>query len=120
MWKIFVSLSAVLALAACTQKPKVGAPTKPGPQMQTASRDEPVFYNGRNYLVHYDFNPAKKAFDVTVKGKDKALGPGDAKAATEIATGAVRFFACPKGQIGQVSGKPSFNAGVWSMAARCA
>jgi hypothetical protein len=119
MWKTLVSLSAVLALVACTQKPKVAAP-KPGPQMQTASRDEPVFYNGHNYFVRYDFNPAKNAFDVTVKGKDKALGSGDGKAASEIATGAVRFFACPKGQIGQVTGKPSFSAGTWSMAARCA
>jgi hypothetical protein len=114
-----VPVALLCALAACAQKPKI-AKVDTGPKVQTASREEPVFYNGNNYLVRYDYNPGTKAFDVTVSGKEKPLGPKDAKAASEIATGAVRFFACPKGQIGQVSGKPSFAAGVWSMAARCA
>jgi hypothetical protein len=114
----FGALTLLLLLASCAENPKM--PGASGPQVQTASRDEPVFYNGHNYVVHYDFNSTKNAFDVTVSGKDKALGAGDGKAASEIATGAVRFFACPKGRIGQVSGTPSFAGGIWSMAARCA
>jgi hypothetical protein len=113
-----IFLAALLLLGACSQKPKVST-AKPPPQVQTASREEPVFYNGSNYFVRYDYNAARGVFDVKVTGKDKPLGARDSKAASEIATGAVRFFACPKGQVGKISGKPSFSGGVWSMAARC-
>lgn len=110
-----------LLLAACAQKPAPEIVTKPPPaKAVTKSRSEPVFYNGHNYLLKYDFDAARGLFDVKVSGTSRPLGGGDRTAATDIVTGSLRYFACPDGQTGRISGDPAFSAGIWWMQARCA
>lgn len=119
--EIAAALGAAWVLAACAQKPALEVVTKPPPpKAVTKSRSEPVFYNGHNYLLKYDFDANKGLFDVRIAGTSKPLGPSDRKAAADIVSGSLRYFACPDGQTGRISGSPAFAAGTWQMQARCA
>ena len=114
------ALAAGLALAGCQKAPLPPEPAeKPQAQAQTASRSEPVFYNGRQYQVSYNHDAARGDFDVQVKGITKPMGSGDQSQAQDIASGVLRHFACPKGLTGRIAGTPAFDAGTWRMQARC-
>jgi hypothetical protein len=113
-------LAASLMLAACQKAPLPPEPAaKPQSKVQTASRSEPVFYNGRQYQVSYSHDTGRGDFDVRVNGQNKAMGAGDGAVAQDIASGALRHFACPKGLTGRIAGTPAFEAGTWRMTARC-
>ena len=109
-----------LALAACAKPaPPPELVEKPQAKVQTASRSEPVFYNGRQYRVSYSHDAQRGEFDVRVKGINKPIGSDDGAQAQDIASGVLRHFACPKGLTGRIAGTPSFDAGTWAMQARC-
>lgn len=113
--KHFVSmLLLAAALAACAEKQKVNI-TRGTPQVQTKSRSEPIFYNGKTYQLDYDFNQGQSVFDMKVSG----LGPKQQKDAVNIATSALAYYACPDGQRGRLQGNPSYAAGKWDLQAKC-
>ncbi len=102
------------ALAACAEKAKVNI-TRAAPQVQTKSRSEPIFYNGKTYQLDYVFNEGQSAFDMKVSG----LGPKQSKDAVNIATSALAYYACPSGQRGRLQGSPAYAAGKWDLQAKC-
>jgi hypothetical protein len=109
-----ILLALAVSLAACAQKPNVNI-TRSAPQVQTASRSEPIFYNGRTYQLDYAFNEGQSAFDMKVSG----LGPKQQKDAVNIATSALAYYACPNGQRGRLQGTPSYAQGKWDVQATC-
>ena len=111
---IVIPFAAVL-LAACAGNSNVKI-THNGPAaVQTKSRSEPVFYNGRTYRLDYEFVESDTAFDMRVSG----MGPKQQKDAVAVATSALGYFACPEGQKGHLDGQPGYAAGVWKLQARC-
>lgn len=114
-----VLAAAVLAiLAGCSSPSKVGVTT--GGKVQTASRSEPIFYNGQHYQVNYTYNEGLKLFDMKVSGTSVAMTANDRNAATAIATSALRYFACPDNLSSRLTGEPQFASAVWSVRAKCA
>lgn len=111
---------AAVLLGACAEQSNVRVTSRTPQPVQTKSRSEPVFFNGHHYQVDYTFNESADAFDVRVKGTSRAMKAADRKSAVEIATSAVRHFACPKGMTGALTGDPNFSGGTWAMRARCA
>jgi hypothetical protein len=114
MKKISVITCALVLLAACTTKSKIEV-THVAPTVQTKSRSEPIFYNGKNYQLDYSFNEAQSVFDMRVSG----LGPKQQKDATNIATSSLAYYACPDGQRGKLIGTPAFVDGKWALQAKC-
>jgi hypothetical protein len=112
---IVMVLSGVL-LAACTTGPKVEITRgKSVAKVQTKSRSEPIFYNGKNYQLDYSYNEAQSAFDMKVAG----LGPKQQKDATNIATSALAYYACPDGLRGKLTGVPAYADSKWGLQAKC-
>jgi hypothetical protein len=103
-----------LVLAACAAKPKVDI-TRGAPEVQTMSRSEPIFYNGKTYQLDYVYDQAGGAFDMKVAG----LGPKQQQDAVNIATSALAYYACPKGQRGRLQGKPAYAGSKWDLRAKC-
>ena len=113
------ALLAVLLLAACSQ-PKDVDITRGSQTVQTASRSEPIFYNGKHYNLRYSYSEGQKVFDMKVTGTTAVMKAGDQKDAVAIATSALGHFACPDGQRGRLSNTPKFASGTWTLQARCA
>jgi len=111
-------LFAALLLAACSQSKNVDI-TRGSQTVQTASRTEPIFYNGKHYNLRYSYNESLKVFDMKVNGTTAAMKAGDQKDAEAIATSALGHFACPDGQRGRLSNTPKYAGGAWSLQARC-
>jgi hypothetical protein len=111
---MFIAGGLVL-IAACTSKSKIEI-THVTPAVQTKSRSEPIFYNGKNYQLDYSFNAAQNVFDMKVAG----LGPKLQKDATNIATSSLAYYACPDGQRGRLVGVPTYVDGKWALQAKCA
>lgn len=88
-------------------------------KVQTQSRSEPIFYNGKHYAMNYTYNEAMKAFDMKISGTTTAMKPDSQKDAVNIAFSSLGYFACPEGQKGRLIGAPKFNGGVWDLQARC-
>ncbi|MBL8908491.1 MAG: hypothetical protein JNM20_17600 [Rhizobiales bacterium] len=109
---------AVLLLAACSQPKEVDI-TRGSQKVQTASRSEPIFYNGKHYNLRYSYNETLKVFDMKVNGTTATMKAGDQKDAEAIATSALGHFACPDGQKGRLSNTPKYASGTWSLQARC-
>jgi predicted SPOUT superfamily RNA methylase MTH1 len=107
-----------VVLAACSQ-PKTVDITRGSQKVQTASRTEPIFYNGKHYSLRYTYNESLKVFDMKVTGTTATMKAGDQKDAEAIATSALGHFACPDGQRGRLSNTPKYAGGAWSMQARC-
>ena len=103
MKKIALVICGFALLAGCTTGSKVtfnrGAAT-----VQTASRSEPIFYNGKTYQLDYNYIEGKAAFDMKVSG----LGPKQQQDAMNISTAALSYFACPDGQRGKLIGMPIY------------
>ena len=123
MKRVAGAVLCALALAACAKAPpppvETAKPPAPPPQVHKAARTEPVFYNGQQYLLKYTYDDSIGVFKVRVSGSSKPLGSGDQAVAQDIASGALRHFACPKNQTGKIRGAPVFSDGVWRMTARC-
>lgn len=112
MKKVIFSGCAALLLAACGTSEKIALEAKP-PKAQTKSRSEPIFYNGKTYQL--DFSHTAGVFDMRVSG----MGPKQQKDAVAVATSALRYFACPDGQNGQMIGTAKFAGTVWKLRAKC-
>ena len=107
-------LAAALALAACAENSRVTI-TQTAPVVQTASRSEPIFYNGKTYRLDYSYAEAAGNFDMRVSG----MGAKQQKDAAGLATSALSHFACPTGQPARAIGAPSYASGVWMLQAKC-
>jgi hypothetical protein len=117
--KIVLLIACVVGLAACSQKDngvRVSAekPIAKSTTPKPVSRSEPVFYNGKTYRVN--LAPGRDGvYNVTVGG----MSGGQQKDAVAVATSSVRYFGCPDGKTGKLTGAPSYNEGTWVMSARC-
>lgn len=115
MQKLTVLICASAFLVACGSSSKVrfnrGAQT-----VQTNSRSEPIFYNGKTYQMDYTYSEAKGAFAMRVSG----LGPKQHQDAVNIATSSLSYFACPDGQRGRIIGQPLYVDRKWSLYVSCA
>lgn len=114
MQKAIVLIVLITAIAACASKPKVEV-TRSEPQIQTNSRSEPIFYNGKTYQLDYEFNQGQNLFDMKVSG----LGPSNKQDAINIATSALSYYSCPDSKRGRLKGSPAYNGGKWSLKASC-
>jgi hypothetical protein len=119
MQRFFCLAAAVLLIASCAEKPKVNVTSKVQ-KVQTASRSEPIFYNGKTYRLRYSYNETLAAFDMKVSGETARMTDAQQKDAEAIATSSLRYFACPDGQSGRLSGNPRYGDGTWALQARCA
>ncbi len=107
--------SAAFLLAGCKTGNNVTINQHSGGEVQTTSRSEPVFYNGKTYQLDYSYAKSSKAFDMRVSG----MGPKQQKDAEAVATSSLRYFACREGQSSQMIGGPSYAGGVWTVQAKC-
>lgn len=112
-------LCALLVLAACSKSGNIDINSGGLRTVQTQSRSEPIFYNGKHYALAYSYNNTMKAFDVKVSGTTAPMKPDSQKDAVNIVTSSLAYYACPDGQRGQMVGTPKFNGGVWALQARC-
>lgn len=116
-----VFFAAALAAAGCQEAR--GVRIVSSPYADGVKHTEPVFYNGKHYEVSFRFNAGADLYHVTVAGKGRRLGgtPGDQEIVEQVAVSAVRHFACPTGQRGQVvPGSARHGDGAWALDARCA
>jgi hypothetical protein len=117
MFRLTISALALLALGACSQKEPADLRfthnTGAAP-VQTASRSEPVFYNGHTYRLDYSFQTASNSFAARVSG----MKPTQQAEAVGLTTSAIGHFACPSGH-GKLAGTPSYETGVWSVPTAC-
>jgi hypothetical protein len=114
MKKTTLVICAFALLAGCTTGSKVtfnrGTAT-----VQTASRSEPIFYNGKTYQLDYKYIEGQGAFDMKVSG----LSPKQQQDAMNIATSGLSYFACPDGQRGKIMGLPIYVGKKWTAYAKC-
>ena len=104
----------VLSLAACKTGNEVRITSQAPPAVQTKSRSEPIFYNGKTY--HLDFSSGGGGlFDMAVSG----MGPKQKKDAVAVATSSLGYFACPEGQKGRLQNEPAYTDAKWRMQAMC-
>ncbi len=101
-------------LAGCTTGSKVTI-NRGTATVQTASRSEPIFYNGKTYQLDYNYVEGQGAFDMRVSG----LSPRQQQDAVDIATSGLSYFACPDGQRGKLMGMPVYVGKKWTAYAKC-
>jgi hypothetical protein len=115
MNRLSVLLCAAVLVTACAEKSQVSVTHNAAAgKVQTKSRSEPIFYNGKTYQLDYDHVDGA-TFDMRVSG----MGPKQQKDAVAVATSSLGYFACPEGQKGQLTGAPRYEGNVWKLAARC-
>jgi len=114
MKNAIVLIVLIAALGACSSKSKVDV-TRSEPEIQTNSRSEPIFYNGKTYQLDYVFNQGQNLFDMKVGG----LGPSNKQDAINIATSALGYYSCPSGKRGRLQGEPAYAGGKWDLKATC-
>jgi hypothetical protein len=115
MRNLLVLICGLAFLTACASKSKVEF-THNGPAVvQTKSRSEPIFYNGKTYQLDYTYGEAQSAFDMRISG----LGPKQQQDAMNIATSSLGYFACPDGQRGKIIGAPAYVDSKWALQAKC-
>ncbi|MGE0240728.1 MAG: hypothetical protein AB7F09_03755 [Parvibaculaceae bacterium] len=112
-------LCLAVLLAACSKAGNVDINSGGSRKVQTQSRSEPIFYNGKHYALNYTYNDAMSAFDMKVSGTTTPMKSDSQKDAVNIASSSLGYFACPDGQRGRLVGTPKFNGGVWALQARC-
>jgi hypothetical protein len=114
MKKIVLVICGLALLAGCASKSKVNINRAPA-TVQTKSRSEPIFYNGKTYQLDYTYSEGQGTFDMKVSG----LGPKQQQDAVNIAISSLGYFACPDGQRGKIRGMPIYVEGKWSLLAKC-
>lgn len=114
MNRTFILAACLIALAACAQKPDVTV-TKSTGKLQTKSRSEPIFYNGKTYHLGFSYVEGAGVFDMKVAG----MGAKQQNDAVAVATSSLGYFACPEGQKGRLANAPKYDGGNWLMQARC-
>jgi hypothetical protein len=119
MKNLAIALLAVWLLTACTNqnsgvRVSRDAPPKPALAPVAKARTEPIFYNGKTYTL--SFSPGSSGvYAVSLRG----MSDSQQKDATNVATSAIRYFACPDGKTGKLVEKPRYVENVWRMTARC-
>lgn len=103
-----------LLLAGCGG-PKARITKGTAQTVQTKSRSEPIFYNGKTYKLDYSYSESASLFDMKVSG----MGPKQRNDAVAVATSSLRYFACPDSQKGQLIGDAAYADKVWNLQARC-
>ena len=88
MQKLIIMALSLALLGACSSKSKVNI-NRTAQTVQTKSRSEPIFYNGKTYQLDYDYAEGQGAFDMKVSG----LGPKQQQDAVNIATSSLGYFA---------------------------
>ncbi|MGE0008198.1 MAG: hypothetical protein AB7S92_21775 [Parvibaculaceae bacterium] len=111
-------LGLAVLLAACGKAGNVDI-NSGAREVQTQSRSEPIYYNGRHYALNYTYNDSAKVFDMKVSGTTAAMKSDSEKDAVNIASSSLGYFACPEGQRGRLVGAPKFKGGTWALQARC-
>ena len=114
MQKFILLICALALLGGCTSKSKVNI-NRTSQTVQTNSRSEPIFYNGKTYQLDYTYAEGQGAFDMKVSG----LGPKQQQDAVNIATSSLGYFACPDGQRGRIIGQPRYASDKWTIQAKC-
>jgi hypothetical protein len=121
MWHCGLALAVGVVLAGCEPPGTVSIVSSP--YSDGAEHSEPVVYNGKSYEVSFRFSAAGNFYEVTVAGKGRKIGgtTGDQHIVEQVAISAVRHFACPTGQRGQVvPGSAQHGGSAWGMQVRCA
>ncbi len=114
MKKAIVLIVLIAALGACASKPKVDV-KRSEPEIQTNSRSEPIFYNGKTYQLDYVYNPGQSLFDMKVSG----LGPNNKQDAINIATSALGYYSCPIRSAAACRARLAYAGGKWDLKAMC-
>ncbi len=104
------------ALTACSQKPKDVRITDASAvsKVQSTSRSEPIFYNGKTYQ-----------FDLTPNGngefalKVSPMSAAQQKDAVQLATSSLGYYACIDARAGKLVSGPTFAGKTWKMTAMC-
>ena len=108
--------AAALVLAGCKSSNDISVVQgKPPATIQTKSRSEPIFYNGKTYRLDYDYAQSSSSFDMRVSG----MGSKQKKDAVAVATSGLRYYACLDGQDGTMIDEPRYAEGIWRVRARC-
>ena len=122
MWHCGLAVAMGLVLSGCEQ-PKGAVAVVASPYSDGVEHVEPIIYNGKRYDVSFRFQAAGNVYDVKVAGKGRKLGgtAGDRQIVEQVAISAVRHFACPTGQRGEVvSGSALHGGSAWGLQVRCA
>ncbi len=101
-------------LTGCAAKPDISVNRGPA-TVQTGSRSEPIYYNGKTYKLDYTYSEAQGLFDMRISG----LGPRQQQDAINIAISSLGYFACPDGQRGKIKGLPIYVDRKWNLFAQC-
>jgi hypothetical protein len=115
MNRIIVAAAVIALLAACENKSTVRI-TDNRAAVETETRSEPIFYNGKTYQLDFSFIKGSGAFEMAVSG----MTAKQKKDAVAVATSSLGYFACPEGQKGKLQGEPSYVDSRWRMRATCA
>ncbi len=111
----FILICAVALLIAGCGGPDARITKGTAEGVQTKSRSEPIFYNGKTYRLDYSYSASASLFDMKVSG----MGPKQRNDAVAVATSSLRYFACPDSQKGQLVGDAAYEDKAWNMQARC-
>lgn len=115
MFKSFILIFAVTLMIAGCGGPKARITKGTAQGVETKSRSEPIFYNGKTYRLDYSYSQSVSLFDMKVSG----MGPKQRNDAVAVATSSLRYFACPDSQKGQLVGDAAYEDKAWNMQARC-
>lgn len=117
MNRIFLAAAAAVILTGCKTGSNVRITNdKPAAApVQTASRSEPIFYNGKMYRLDFSSRGNSGLFDMAVSG----MSPRQRNDAVAVATSSLGYFACPDGQKGRLHNEPAYKEAKWRMQARC-
>jgi hypothetical protein len=108
-------LLSVVALAACSENKGVRVQNEEQvAAVQSRARSEPIFYNGKTYQFELAPDGAGN-FALAVGG----MSAKQQKDAVNVATSSLRYYACPEGQTGTLTGAPSYADGKWRMTGAC-
>lgn len=114
MNRLVLAVATTAALSACKSASTVRITNDKPQAVQTASRSEPIFYNGKTYKLDFSSRDAG-LFDMAVSG----MGPKQKKDAVAVATSSLGYFACPDGQRGRLQNDPAYADAKWRMQAKC-
>ena len=115
MNRIIICVLATAFLAACSEPSNVRFTNNTAAKVQTKSRSEPIFYNGKTYKLDFSYAQGSGVFDMNVSG----MTSKQQKDAEAVATSSLGYFACPEGQKGRLVSQPRYANAKWQMQARC-
>jgi len=115
MTRIVLLAVAAALLAGCKTSSNIRIVNAGPGTVQTASRSEPIFYNGKTYRLDYSAAGETGVFDMVVSG----MGPEQRNDAVAVATSSLGYYACPEGMKGRLHSEPAYTGSKWLMQARC-